>query len=57
MNALGPPVEAGGRADEIRPALEGSTAGELRVFQVLDGGEVLVDQRGVGQRPQVLGRL
>jgi hypothetical protein len=37
--------------------LEGNTALELGIFQVLDGGEVLVDQCGVGQRPQVLSGL
>jgi len=37
--------------------LEGETAGELCVFKVLDGGKVLVDQGGVGQRPHVLGGL
>ena len=57
MNALGPPVEAGGRADEIRPALQRGATGELGVLQILDGGKVLVDQRGVSERPQVLGRL
>ena len=57
MNTLGPPMEAGGRTDEIRPALEGSAAGELGIFEVLNGGEVLVDQGGVGQRPEVLGWL
>ena len=57
MNALGPPVEAGGRADEIRPRLQRGAAGELGVLQILDGGKVLVDQRGVSERPQVLGRL
>lgn len=50
-------MEAGGRANEIRPLLEGGAASELGVFEILDGSEVLVDQRGVGQRPQVLGRL
>ena len=37
--------------------LERDAARELGVFQVLDGGEMLVDQRGVGKRPQVLGGL
>jgi len=34
--------------------LERGTARELRILQVLDGGKVLVDQRGIGQRPEVL---
>ena len=50
-------MEAGGRADEIRVALEGRTAGELRVFEILEGGEVLVDQGRVGQRPEGFGGL
>lgn len=57
MKALGPPVEAGGRAHEIGPLLEGGAAGELRIFELLDGGEMLVDQGGVGQRPEMLGGL
>jgi hypothetical protein len=57
VDLLGPPMEAGGRADAVGLVLEGSAAGELGVFQVLDHGEVLVDQRGVGERPHMLGRL
>ena len=37
--------------------LEGGAVGELRSFQVVDGGKVLVDQRGVGQGPQMFGWL
>src|SRR4051812_6670319 len=57
VNAFRPPLKAGGRANKIRAALEGSTAGELRVFEVLNGSGVLVDQGGVGLGPQVLSRL
>lgn len=57
MNALGPPVKAGGRANKVRLLLERDAASELGVFQVLDGGEMLVDETRVGQRPQMLGRL
>ncbi len=58
MNALGPPAEAGDRANEIRPLLEGSAAGELRIFQILDSGKVLAtDQRRGGQWLEVFGRL
>jgi hypothetical protein len=54
-NAFGPLVKARRGADEVGPLLEGGAVGELRVFEVLDGSEVLVDQCGVGQRPEVLG--
>jgi len=57
VDLLGPPVKAGGRADEIGSRLEGSAASKLGIFQLLDGGEVLVDECGVGQWPQVLGGL
>jgi hypothetical protein len=50
-------MEAGGRADESGPLLEGGAASKLRIFQILDGGKVLVDERGVGQRPEVFGGL
>ncbi len=52
-----PPVEARGRADQLRVALQLSAAGKLGILQLLDGSEVAVDQAGVGQWPQVLGRL
>lgn len=51
MNTLGPPVKAGSRANTVWLALEDSAVGKLGVLQVLDGGEVLVDERGVGQWP------
>jgi len=31
--------------------------GELGVFKLFDGGEMPVDEAGVGERPEVLGRL
>jgi hypothetical protein len=37
--------------------LEGGAAGELSVFEVLDAGEVLIDEGGIGQRPEMLSRL
>jgi macrocin-O-methyltransferase TylF-like protien len=45
------------RAGEVGLRLEGSAADELGVFQLLDRVEMSVDQRGIGQRPQVLGWL
>lgn len=50
-------MEQGGRADALALRLECSTPSKLGVFQIIDGGEVLVDQRGIGQWPEVLGRL
>src|SRR5215469_1224226 len=57
IDVLGPPVEAGRRADEVLLPLKRDTALGLRVFQLLDTGEMLVDQYRVGQRPQVLSWL
>ncbi len=51
VDALGPPMEARGRADTIRPLLECGTASELGVLKVLETGKVLVHQSGVGHRP------
>lgn len=34
--------------------MQGGTACQLHLFQLLDGGEMPVDQRRVGQRPQML---
>jgi len=50
-------VEQGRGADALALALEDGTISKLGVFQILDGGEVLVDEGGVGQWPQVFGRL
>jgi hypothetical protein len=50
-------VETGGRADHVGVLLQLSAVGELRVLQVLDGGELAVDEAGVGQRPQMLGAV
>ena len=43
MDLLGPPVEAGRRADEVVLPLQGDTALGLRVFQLLDAGEMPVN--------------
>jgi len=50
-------MEQRGGADAFALALEGSTPRKLSVFQVLDGGEVLVNEGGIGQRPEVLSGL
>src|SRR5262249_26598152 len=57
VDLLGPPVEARFRADEVGPLLEGGAAGELGVLQLLDRGEMPIDERTVDQRPEVLGGL
>ena len=50
-------MKAGGRADQVGALLQGQAAGELGILQVVDRGEMAVDQDGVGQRPQMLGGL
>src|SRR5690242_5008577 len=57
VDLLGPPVKEGGRADEGWLGLERDAALGLRLLQLLDAGEMAVDQRRVGERPQVLRRL
>jgi hypothetical protein len=50
-NAFGPPMEQRRGADTFALPLEVSTAGELDVFQLLDGGEMPIDQARIGERP------
>jgi hypothetical protein len=60
VELLGPPVEAGGRADAVGLRLQGEALGELGVFELLDRGEAAIDEGGVRQWPgvqEVLGRL
>jgi hypothetical protein len=57
MDLLGPPVEVRGRADAVWLRLEASAACELHVLEFLNRGELPVDQAGVGQGPEMLGRL
>jgi hypothetical protein len=52
-----PPREAGGGTNEIGAGLQRRAAGELGVFELLDGGELAVDEAGVGKQPQMLSRL
>ena len=47
-------MEARDRADEIGSPLQGGAPCQLCLFQILDGGKMPVDQRRVGQRPQML---
>jgi hypothetical protein len=46
-----PPAEEGGRADEVWLAVESHAARRLGVFQLLDAGDVVVEERRVGERP------
>jgi hypothetical protein len=57
VEALRPPVEEGGRADEGGLRLQGDTAPGLRLLEVLDRGEMPIDERRVGERPEVFGGL
>ena len=50
-------MEAGGRADEVAPALEGQAAARLGLLQLLETAEMAVDEHGIGQRPEVFGGL
>jgi hypothetical protein len=45
------------RTDAVALLLECVAMRKLGVFKVLDRGEMLVDQRGVGERPEMLRRL
>jgi hypothetical protein len=45
------------RADALGLALEDRAVGQLRLFELLDGLKMAVDERHVGQRPQMLGGL
>jgi hypothetical protein len=56
-DALGPPGEQGRRANEVRAGLQCDTALRLGIVQLLDAGEMVVSQRGIGERPQMLCRL
>ena len=50
-------MKARRRADLLGVALQLGAAGELRVFELLDRGEMAVDEDRVGQRPQMFGGL
>jgi len=50
-------MEQRGGADEVAARVEGDAARGLGIFELVDGGEVPIDQHGVRQRPQMLGGL
>ena len=57
MDLPGPPVKTRGRLDHIRLPLQRDTVSQLHLLQLLDRGEMLVDEHRIGERPQMLGRL
>lgn len=57
VEALWPPMEQQRGADEVWLRLECDTALRLRLLQVLDRGEMTVDQRRIGERSEALSRL
>lgn len=50
-------MEQRGGPDALGLPLEDGAASKLGVFQVLDRGKVLVDQRRIRQRPEMLSGL
>ena len=57
MDLSRPPVKAGGRVNRRRLLLQRGTARQLHLLQLLDTGEMVIDEDGIGQRPQMLGGL
>jgi hypothetical protein len=54
VEALGPPVKQGGRADAPCLAPERCAVRQLRLFELLNAVEMAIGKRGIGERPQVL---
>jgi hypothetical protein len=50
-------MEERGGANTLWLALERRALGQLLLFEVLDAREVAVDERRIGERPQVFGWL
>ena len=50
-------MEAGGGADEAAAALEGKAATRLGVLELIEVGKVAIDERRIGERPEMLGWL
>lgn len=57
VQPLRPLVKESGRADESRLRLERDAALSLRLLELVDGGEMAVEEWRVGEPPQMLGRL
>jgi hypothetical protein len=49
MDLPRPPVKAGRRANHRELLLQLGTACQLQLFEILDGGEMLIDEHGVRQ--------
>jgi hypothetical protein len=54
VEALGPPLTQGGGADQLGLGLPADTALRLCPLQILDAGELAIDEHGIGERPEVL---
>ena len=54
---LRPPMKQCSGADKVWVLLQGDAARRLGVFQLLDTGEMAIDQRRIGERPQMLSGL
>jgi hypothetical protein len=57
VDLLWPPTELRGGAEAVGSPLQGGAVGQLGVFELLDAGEMPVDEHVVGQRPEMLSRL
>jgi len=57
METVRLPIEQGSRPNQIWMGLQRDTASGLDVFQFLNAGEAPVDQRRIGERPQMFRRL
>src|SRR5262245_58959831 len=56
MEALRPPRKEGGGAHHLRLGLQRHTVLGLGLLQLLDRGEMAIDQRRIGEGPQMLRR-
>src|SRR5258708_18072909 len=50
-------MELRGGADAVGSLLQGGAVGQLGVFELLDTGEVPIDQHVIGERPEMRGGL
>jgi hypothetical protein len=57
LDPLGPPGKARRRANAGRVLLESGAVGDLDLFELLEARECAIDEDGIGQWPQVFGRL
>src|SRR5258708_20775531 len=57
VDLLGPPMELRGGADAVGSLLQRGAMRQLGVFEVLEAGEVLIDQHAIGEGPEMLAGL